>query len=424
MTDNIYRHNILRKESSILKIKLKAFFSAIIPFIIIILAFVFLKKTTTFTEQQLDIIKMSPYFTFLVASVIALKFNRNREFFIIVILTLYFIVNNHIITNSNISINVSDIYILVCFLVPFNILIFALLKERGILSLWGSLRIGFIVFQLLFVSWVISSEETKVLDMLRKDILPLDIHSITPITELGLVVIIIALIILIARQFLLKSSYDIYFANVLLVILIILHNYDNQILYSVFFSTAGIILIVSIIQYSYSIAFHDELTGLPSRRALRQDMMKLGVNYSIAMLDIDFFKKFNDKYGHDTGDEVLKLVASIIRDVKGGGKSFRYGGEEFTILFPGKSISDVMPFLEELREKIEKRGFIVRSKDRPKKKPKKKTNRSRTARPIKITISVGVAQKNERNKTPDTVLKAADSALYRAKKKGRNCVSK
>lgn len=407
-----------------MKIKLKAFFSAIIPFIIIFLAFVFLKKTTTFTEQQLDIIKMSPYFTFLVASVIALKFNRNREFFIIVILTLYFIVNNHIITNSNISINVSDIYILVCFLVPFNILIFALLKERGILSLWGSLRIGFIVFQLLFVSWVISSEETKVLDMLRKDILPLDIHSITPITELGLVFIIIALIILIARQFLLKSSYDIYFANVLLVILIILHNYDNQILYSVFFSTAGIILIVSIIQYSYSIAFHDELTGLPSRRALRQDMMKLGVNYSIAMLDIDFFKKFNDKYGHDTGDEVLKLVASIIRDVKGGGKSFRYGGEEFTILFPGKSISDVMPFLEELREKIEKRGFIVRSKDRPKKKPKKKTNRSRTARPIKITISIGVAQKNERNKTPDTVLKAADSALYRAKKKGRNCVSK
>jgi diguanylate cyclase (GGDEF)-like protein len=171
-------------------------------------------------------------------------------------------------------------------------------------------------------------------------------------------------------------------------------------------------------------AFSDELTGLPSRRALKQDMMKLGMNYTIAMLDIDFFKKFNDKYGHDTGDDVLKLVASTIREVTGGGKAFRYGGEEFTILFPGKSISDAIPHLEELREKVSKRGFTLRGKGRSKNSSKSRSQGSPSGRQIYITISIGVSQKNEKNKTPDTVMKSADAALYRAKKKGRNCVSK
>jgi diguanylate cyclase (GGDEF)-like protein len=155
-------------------------------------------------------------------------------------------------------------------------------------------------------------------------------------------------------------------------------------------------------------------------------MMKLGMNYAIAMLDIDHFKKFNDTYGHDTGDEVLRLVASTLREVAGGGRPFRYGGEEFTILFPGKSIQDALPHLEELREKVAKRAFTLRGKSRGKGKAKRKSKSAstRSARPIYITISIGVAQKNEKNKTPDTVMKSADTALYRAKKKGRNCVSK
>lgn len=97
------------------------------------------------------------------------------------------------------------------------------------------------------------------------------------------------------------------------------------------------VLVTSIIQDSYSMAFTDELTGLPSRRALKQDMMKLGMNYVIAMLDIDHFKKFNDTYGHDTGDEALKLVASVIKDVTGGGNPTATAVRSSRFSFRGKA---------------------------------------------------------------------------------------
>ncbi|HWT77104.1 MAG TPA: GGDEF domain-containing protein [Mobilitalea sp.] len=191
------------------------------------------------------------------------------------------------------------------------------------------------------------------------------------------------------------------------------------------------ILIVSILKDTYVMAFYDELTGIPSRRALNQDLLKLGMKYSIAMLDIDHFKKFNDTYGHDTGDEVLKFIASMIKDVKGGGKAYRYGGEEFTLLFPGKNMNDVIAPLEELREAIAQREFVIRKKRRAKSTNRKKANskgrntRSNTdMKKLHIYVSIGVAQKDDNNKTPAYVIKAADSALYRAKKKGRNCLSK
>lgn len=406
-----------------MKFKIKTIFSALLPFILIISAYVFFTKTSTMTEQQLDIIKLSPYVTFLIGSAIALKFNRNREFFTLIILTLCFIAINYIQANIG-KAAAKDIYSIICLLIPINILIFSFLKERGVLTLWGLIRIGFIIFQLLFSYWVINPERRDILDMLNKSILPAKLSSITSMPESALIAFFITFIILVIRHIFYKSSQDIYFAGVLFALFFVLHDYENQILHPIFLTTSGIILIISIIQYSYSIAFYDELTGLPSRRALKQEMMKLGVNYSIAMLDIDFFKKFNDTYGHDTGDQVLKLVASIIKDVNGGGKSFRYGGEEFTILFPGKAVNDVLPHLEELREKIAKRGFAIRGKDRPKKKPKSRTKSSNASKLIHITVSIGAAQKNENCKTPDAVLKSADKALYRAKKKGRNCVCK
>ncbi len=151
---------------------------------------------------------------------------------------------------------------------------------------------------------------------------------------------------------------------------------------------------------------------MPSRRSLNEDMLALEGTYVIAMLDVDFFKKFNDTYGHDAGDDVLRLIAGVMKNFKAG-KSFRYGGEEFTILFPNKSLAEAIPALEKLRESIAKCKFALRGS----------SSKKAAERKLNITVSIGVAESNHKLASPEEVIKAADTALYRAKDNGRNCVS-
>jgi diguanylate cyclase (GGDEF)-like protein len=195
---------------------------------------------------------------------------------------------------------------------------------------------------------------------------------------------------------------------------------------AIYTTTAGALLLVAIIYDSHHMAYRDDLTGLPARRALQEALLKLGPKYTMAMLDIDHFKKFNDTHGHDVGDQVLKLVASKIRGVRAGGKPFRYGGEEFTVLFPRKRSDDVVHELERLREEVANSKFQLRAKDRPKRKPKQGKGRPqrprKESRSVTVTISIGVAERGGKGK-PEQVLKRADQALYRAKKGGRNRVS-
>ena len=94
-----------------------------------------------------------------------------------------------------------------------------------------------------------------------------------------------------------------------------------------------LILVAAVAHEAYQMAFRDELTGLPGRRALNERLQRLGRSYVIAMADVDHFKKFNDTHGHDVGDQVLRLVAAQLRKIGGGGKAYRYGGEEFTLVF-------------------------------------------------------------------------------------------
>ena len=134
--------------------------------------------------------------------------------------------------------------------------------------------------------------------------------------------------------------------------------------------TAGaLVLALAVVETSYAMAFRDELTGLPARRALWQEIESAGRSYAVAMVDVDHFKNFNDRHGHDVGDQVLRLVGAQLGKVAGGGRAFRYGGEEFTVIFPGKGREDVLPHLEELRERIETSRFAVRRIGRPRKKP-------------------------------------------------------
>jgi len=187
--------------------------------------------------------------------------------------------------------------------------------------------------------------------------------------------------------------------------------------------TAGLILVFAVLEHGYDIAFRDELTGLPGRRAFNNVMEQLGGTYAIAMCDVDHFKKFNDAYGHDVGDQVLKMVASKLSQVGGGGRAFRYGGEEFLVVFRGRTAREAEPFAESLRRSIADAGFVVRSPDRPARKPRQAKGTEETSAPrVNISISIGIAERSKRHSTPELVLDAADATLYRAKEAGRNCL--
>ena len=170
-------------------------------------------------------------------------------------------------------------------------------------------------------------------------------------------------------------------------------------------------MVIAMFDVSYSLAFYDTLTGVLSRRALEQELLKLGNRkYYIAMVDLDFFKKINDCYGHDIGDEVLKMVASILNKTLSKAKVFRYGGEEFVVLFTGKGYNEVMNQLERARRAIERRPFIVRSDNRPKEKPEKITNHSKGKGKIN-TVSIGLAQKTDILKTGYEVIKKDEAYI-------------
>jgi len=175
---------------------------------------------------------------------------------------------------------------------------------------------------------------------------------------------------------------------------------------------------------AYQMAFRDELTGLPGRRALNERMQRLGRNYVLAMTDVDHFKKFNDTHGHDVGDQVLRLVASKLAKVSGGGRAYRYGGEEFAVVFAGKSLEECMPHLEVIREVIANYHIQLRNQDnRPQDDQQGRQRRAGSGvSSVSVTVSIGVAERQPEQRTPEEVLKSADQALYAAKGAGRNCV--
>ena len=116
------------------------------------------------------------------------------------------------------------------------------------------------------------------------------------------------------------------------------------------------------------------------------------------------------------------MVATELRKVRGGGRAFRYGGEEFAILFPGAIPTAAREHLEAVRSAISARRFALRAQDRPRRKPSTPKKPARPTRLISVSVSIGVAGPNARQSTPETVLRAADRALYRAKSAGRNRV--
>jgi diguanylate cyclase (GGDEF)-like protein len=327
----------------------------------------------------------------------------------------------------------------VSFLLPLNLAYFATLTKRRIFTSKGLFCVGLIVFQafavILFCYPQLITNAKGSFSLASKSLLHLSVKmsavlhghpfwGLKNVSTISFSSFLAALMFLFMRFNRSRDSLSAgSLCTLVAVFLGIVLFTENSL--TLFFSAAGLILIITSIETSFSMAYIDELTELPGRRSLNETLANLGRRYAIAMIDIDHFKKFNDKYGHKTGDQVLKVVASKLKELTGGAKVFRYGGEEFTAVFPGKTAKEVAPHLDTYRKIMGSTPFTVRGRGRKKSTAENRGKISRAGRKgINITVSIGVASPNRRMATPEKVLKAADRILYKAKKAGRNRVLK
>jgi len=319
----------------------------------------------------------------------------------------------------------------VAVLVPLNLLLIAVMHERGFTAASMSP-----IAMLLFVEAVTVAVLTSSAAQGKPS--PAQVQHFVTLPRYAITLLALAAVFLIVRFLITRKPSDSALLWSLCAFAFALRSTGTPRSSMLYWAAAGCILAVSIVENSYLLAYHDELTSLPSRRAFNDAMMRLQSPYSIAVVDVDHFKKFNDTYGHDTGDQVLRLVAANLARVTGGGQAYRCGGEEFMILFPGKASSEVTGHLEQLRQAIESSEFRMRGGDR-RQVPRGPDRRNQRARgrvskgqairqlaeekpspALSVTVSIGVASAASERSDADRVLQAADKALYRAKANGRN----
>lgn len=369
-------------------------------------------------DTQSPIVRYFPVVVFGVGLVLSAFFRRSRLFFALLVLALaqsaFAWVMPHLLPASTVIISNA-----IAILLPLNLLVLAFLKERGIISPAGRRRLAIVALQVMAVAILSMPGLAQIAAQLKHTFIPAIFSTWSGLSQPALLAFILAvtvmMVLLVQRYKAVESS--LLWSVVAAFVAIKISGASH--LDGVYFAAGGLALIVALIETSYAMAYLDELTQLPSRRALNEALLKLGESYSIAMLDVDHFKKFNDSYGHESGDQALRLVASRLSHITGGGKAYRYGGEEFAIVFPNKPSEEVFVYLDRMRRVIEQSVFTVRGTDR-RKKGKSGVGRG-SKKQTNVTVSIGLASTNGDRLMTTEVLRMADQALYKAKAKGRNC---
>ena len=309
--------------------------------------------------------------------------------------------------------------ITVAIFLPINFGLFAALRERGVASLDGLVLAGVVVAQVVAMPWVAASAATPVGIGAESVNVPDPGLGMPGLAQVAFAAGAAALLLVIARRRG-KGEHGMFWAFSAMFFGLTRQTETALWFYA---GIAGLALAYGVLEYGRDMVHRDELTGLPDRRAFNSVMQRTGRPYTIAICDIDDFKRVNDTYGHDAGDQVLRMVASRLHQVGGGGRTFRYGGEEFVILFRGRTAGDTLPFAEAVRKSVADAGFTPRHPNRPPARPAQGPLPAyAVATRVLITISIGLAEAPPHS-TADMVLDAADEAMYRAKQAGRNRVT-
>jgi GGDEF domain-containing protein len=386
------------------------------------------------SKAHSSVIEVCYYAAFLVGLSLAWRFHSSRVFSALIVVLLgqqavaFFISQSHGLLGPGLT-----ALEVVAFLVPVNFVGIALAKEQGVDVPTAIPKLVLLLVQSVFAAVICRPAPAPGSALFHGAILDKTWFSWSRVPQVALLAFLIAVGILLARGWQRSRPVESGLLWAMTAFLVGLNAGAIDAAAKTYIGMSAVILLASVVEISYAMAYRDELTGLPSRRAFNGAKSRLELPYVIAAVDIDHFKSVNDTFGHETGDDVLCLVAARLAQVTGGGRAFRVGGEEFTVLFAGKTAQEVMPDLEDLRANIEDSVFRLRGADRRARPrgPDRRTSGKRSGRPrtyssaageLRVTVSIGVAEPGTSEAKVDDVIRLADQALYRAKKAGRNRV--
>ena len=358
------------------------------------------------------------YLVFGLGALLALRFQRSRLVFALLLLGLV----EWGLAHAPHGVAGRFVFQASAVLLPLNLAAVTLMRERGTFTRTGLLRLVVLLAQAAAVAMAARSAPAQWAALAAHRLLPPHWFAWTPLAQIPVLAFVAAFLLIAVGTMFQASPTGRAFLWALVAAFLALHSGRTGVATLVYASTAALILVVAVVEASYLMAYQDGLTGLPARRALNEALQRMDGQFTIAMVDVDHFKKLNDRHGHDVGDQVLRMVATRLAEVNGGGRAFRYGGEEFAILFPGRGVAQCLPELEELRRAVEEATFTVRRRLRPRRKPANGGGGGGRRQQVAVTVSIGAAEPSGREKTPDQVVQAADRALYRAKDSGRNRV--
>jgi diguanylate cyclase (GGDEF)-like protein len=316
---------------------------------------------------------------------------------------------------------------LMAILLPVNFALLARWRERGFTLDSLIPKLTFLIVQVAIVGLLCRPEQVTNPDWLRGAILPRSLLAWTRLPQLGLLAWGVAFVVIAAAWWPKRRPLENAWFWSLTACMLAVRSDTAPGAPGFYFSAAALVVVLGLIDTSYLLAYHDELTGIPARRAFNQTITELQEPYAIAIVDVDNFKKLNDTYGHEIGDQVLRMVAIKLAGISGGGHSYRCGGEEFGVVFSGQTLEESLPHLEAVRLTIEQTRFVIRGPDRSRRRrPERRYHaaerRGAPSRTISVTVSIGAAQSGPKLATLNDVMNAADQALYRAKGAGKNRV--
>lgn len=374
------------------------------------------------TRSNLGFAGNLPYVLFIAAIAIAHLFKQSRMAMVAsAMLICYWVIQYRLQTPLSSGSTLLELSLL-AILLPVACLLSYAFKNGGLFSRGFATYLGILAMFGVWCFLIITQYESGGFAQLSEGLL----YSVEQVSKLPFILVLyLAALVGVTSIFVLTKNrlMDVVIYTSILLAANTFIFFQIQYVSSTMFSLAGVLLILYLLSASYEMAFNDRLTQLPGRHALELDMRHLGRKFTVAMVDVDHFKSFNDSYGHETGDDVLKLVAARLRMVQGRAKVYRYGGEEFTVLFKGKTAEQAMDYLELLRADIEAYDLVIRNlESRPKNDKDGAKQRSDSKRmSVNITVSIGLCD-STLQRDPNEALKFADQALYAAKKAGRNCV--